>query len=73
MTYGSLALAFGLLSLCCCGFVFGSLSLHFGGFGLKKDEDRSLSIIGLFLGIIGTFCGILFFLFFLSILWSTPA
>jgi hypothetical protein len=60
-TYGSLALAFGLLSLCCfCGFILGPLAIIFSVLGLRKDEDRSLSIIGLVLAIIGTFCGIIF-------------
>ena len=62
-TYGSLSLAFGLISFCCCcGPIFGPLSILFGIIGLRKDDDRSLSIIGLILGIVGTICGIIFWL-----------
>ena len=62
-TYGSLSLAFGLISFCCCcSPIFGPLSILFGIIGIRKDDDRSLSIIGLVLGIIGTICGIFFWL-----------
>lgn len=72
-TYGSLGLAFGLISLCCCcGPVFGPLSILFGVLGLFKDEDRSLAIIGLVLGIIGTVCGILFWLVVWPALTAPP-
>ncbi|MBY9008994.1 MAG: hypothetical protein KGD74_03910 [Candidatus Lokiarchaeota archaeon] len=66
-TFGSLALAFGIISLCCCcGFIFGPLAILFGMLGLFKDDDRSLSIVGLVFGIIGSVCGFIFLFWFLG-------
>ena len=73
-TFGSLSLAFGIISFCCCcGFVFGPLAILFGMLGLFKDDDRSLSIIGLVFGIIGAICGFVFLLIFpLSPFYISP-
>lgn len=74
-TFGSLSLAFGIISFCCCcGFVFGPLAILFGMLGLFKDDDRSLSIIGLIFGIIGAICGFVFLLLFpLSPFYISPS
>ena len=66
-TFGSLALAFGIISFCCCcGPVFGPLAILFGIIGIFKDDSRPLSIIGLIFGILGSICGLIFWLWFLT-------
>ena len=74
-TFGSLALAFGIISFCCCcGFIFGPLAILFGILGLFKDDNRTLAIIGLVFGIIGAICGfIFFFLFFGNAFFIGPS
>ena len=68
----STILTLGILSLLCCGIVFGpmawvmaSTDLHKIDSGLASDRDRSLIVVGQTLGIIGTAFAILGILFYM--------
>jgi hypothetical protein len=64
-TYGVLALISGIFSFL-FGFLFGPLAIIFGIVGIKRYQDKTLSIIGLVLGVIGFF--VFLVLFFILIL-----
>jgi hypothetical protein len=53
-TYGTLALVFGLIGCCCC--CLSPLAIIFGAVGMAKDDETTLAIIGLILGVIGCIC-----------------
>lgn len=61
-TFGTLALVFGLIA-CCCGIIFGPLAIIFGAIGMGKDDETTLAIIGLILGLICTICWVLLIIF----------
>jgi hypothetical protein len=66
---GTLALIFGIIGLCCCGFIFGILAIYYGNKGLKEGPDKGTAQIGLILGVIDIICGcigffVMIFLFY---------
>ena len=69
-TYGVIAVIFGILGLCIffygLGFVFGIIAVVLGAIGQGKDDNPSIAVGGLVLGIIDIVCGFVFlpFLFF---------
>ena len=68
--YGIIAIVFGILGLCIffygIGFVFGIIAIILGGIGQGKDDNPSMAVGGVVLGIIDIVCGLIFlpFLFF---------
>jgi len=72
-TYGIVALVCGLVGLFGAlyffGIVLGIIAIVMGGIGLSRDDNNSMAVIGLILGIIDFVCCILYFfiiLFFAS-------
>lgn len=60
---GTLALIFGIIGLCCCGFIFGPLAIYYGNKGTREDEDKTMAQIGIVLGVIALICGCFWLLF----------
>jgi len=67
-TNGTLALVFGLIGICCCGFILGPIAIILGAVGLKKDDEQTLSIVGIILGVIALACWIFSFIFLTAML-----
>jgi len=70
-TYGIVALVCGLIGLCGAvayfGVVLGIVAISMGGIGLNRDDNNSMAVVGLILGIIDLVCCFLFF--FLTFSW----
>ncbi|TFG21774.1 MAG: zinc-ribbon domain-containing protein [Promethearchaeota archaeon] len=66
--FGIAAIILGLIG-CCCTWCAGVLAIILAFIGLSEDEDKTLSTIGLIIGICGT-CGGIFQLIWLSSLLS---
>lgn len=62
-TYGAVALVCGIIGLFCGGVIFGIVAIIMGGLGLSRDENSSMAVIGLVLGVIDFVC------FFIAIFW----
>ncbi len=58
---GILSIVFGSVGLIIFGFIFGIAGLVCGIIGRKKDENKTLSIIGIILSSISIFLSILIF------------
>jgi len=75
-TYGAVALVLGLIGLCVgvytFGFIWGILAIALGGMGLSRDDNHSLAIVGLVLGILDIICFAFYYLLmfsFLNLFW----
>ena len=72
-TYGIVALICGLIGLCGAflyfGIVLGIVAISMGGIGLNRDDNNSMAVIGIILGIIDIVCCVLFFFILFS--WLT--
>jgi len=64
-TYGTLALVFGLIGCCCC--FLAPLAIIFGAIGIAKDDETTLAIIGLILGVCGVIFLIVWFVYLAAI------
>ena len=75
-TYGIVALVCGLIGLLGAlyflGIVLGIVAMVMGGIGLSRDDNNSMAVIGLILGIIDFVCCILYFFIIFSILSWLP-
>ena len=57
----TLSLIFGIIGLCCCGFIFGILAIYYGNKGINEGTDSGTARVGLILGVIDLICGCLWF------------
>jgi hypothetical protein len=64
--FGGIALASGIIGLCCLGIIFGIIALIFGIIGQVKDVRKGLSTAGIILGILDICCTSLLFFFPIS-------
>jgi uncharacterized SAM-binding protein YcdF (DUF218 family) len=63
----------GIVGLFCGGIIFGIVAIIMGGLGLSRDENSSMAIIGLVLGVIDFVCFfIAFFWIFTWFAWPFP-
>jgi len=72
--YGIIALVCGLIGLFGAivyfGIVLGIVAIAMGGIGLTRDDNNSMAVIGLILGIVDIVCCFLvFFLIFTMLSW----
>ncbi|MCK4286462.1 MAG: zinc-ribbon domain-containing protein [Candidatus Lokiarchaeota archaeon] len=72
--YGIVALVCGLIGLFGAvlyfGIVLGIVAIAMGGIGLSRDDNNSMAVIGLILGIIDfVCCFVVFFLLFTWLAW----
>jgi hypothetical protein len=75
-TYGAVALVCGLIGLIggffYFGIVLGIVAIAMGGLGLSRDDNNSMAIIGLILGIIDFACCFIFYFLIFSLLSWIP-
>ncbi len=68
---GTYSLIFGVIGLLCCAIIFGPLAIIYGSKGLKEDQNKTMSQIGIVLGIIDFVCFIISIVMMMTILSSS--
>lgn len=69
-TKSTLSLVFGILGLCCFGFIFGSIAILLGILARKDEGPNGTNAVGLVLGFIDILAWIIIVVFFWSMIAS---